>query len=117
MRKIVHATVLTTFSTLLGLIPLAVSAQIAPNQVEICSSLPDKATFKLNGKGEELKPTQCRTFSGSSPTFLFYTEYGDGTGERYSLERRLPGGMRYKFEQTQAKPKRLNVTPAPIKPT
>lgn len=116
MIKIVHATALIAFGTLSGLFPLAASAQIAPDQIIICSQLSGKSSFKLNDKGEELKPSQCRTFSGST-NFRFYTEYGDGTGERYSLDRQLQGGQRYKFEQIQARPKRLNVTPFPIKPT
>ena len=70
MCNIVHTTVLTTSIALLGLIPLATSAQIAPNQTVICSSLDSSATFKLDGKGEALEARQCRTYSGRS-TYLF----------------------------------------------
>ena len=100
MRKIVHATVVTTFSMLLGLIPLTASAQIAPNQIVICSSLSHRATFKLDGKEDALEPKQCNTYSGRS-TYLFYTRYGYNplnSEMQYrrmvptSLERVLSGG-------------------------
>jgi hypothetical protein len=117
MRKIAHPTVLTALSTLLGLVPLTAFAQITPNQIIICSKLTEQSSFKLNGKGEVLKPNQCRTFSGST-TFSFYTEYGDGTGARYSLRRELKSGDRYKFEQTSNPPKRrLDIKLDPIIPT
>jgi hypothetical protein len=113
MRKIAHATFLTAFSTLLGLVPLTAFAQISPNQIIICNRLNGQASFKVDGKGVALKPSECRNFSGST-TFRFYTEYGDGTGARYSLERRLQGGERYKLYLTQPQPKRLGIAPDPI---
>lgn len=99
MRNVAHTTVLTALSTLLGLIPLAASAQIAPNQTVICSSLDSSATFKLDGKGEALEARQCRTYSGRS-TYLFYTEYG--RNPRYSLKRVLSGGEQYDFQKNQS---------------
>ena len=96
MRKIAHATVLTAFSTLLGLIPLTTSAQIASSQVVICSSLAGRSTFKLDGKVQALGAKKCGTYSGRS-TYLFYTEYG--RNPRYTLKRVLAGGERYDFQQ------------------
>ena len=96
MCNIFHTTVLTASIALLGLIPLAASAQIAPNQTVICSSLDSSATFKLDGKGEALEARQCRTYSGRS-TYLFYTEYG--RNPRYSLKRTLSGGEQYDFQK------------------
>jgi hypothetical protein len=94
MRNVIHLTVLTVFSTVLGFVPLAVNAQIAPNQVIICGGegVKGKITFNLNGKGQALTGSECRTFSGAS-TFLLYTEYG--RQPRYILERQLRGGGRY----------------------
>ena len=106
MRKIVHATVLTTFNMLLGLIPLTASAQIAPDRIVICSSLSRRATFKLDGKEEALEAKQCRTYSGRS-TYLFYTYYLHNPlngGMQYrrmvptSLKRVLSGGEQYDFQ-------------------
>ncbi|PSB21593.1 hypothetical protein C7B65_03140 [Phormidesmis priestleyi ULC007] len=96
MRKSAHVAVLTAFSTLLGLLPLTASAQVAPNQTVICSSLAGRATFKLDGKVEALEAKQCRTYSGRS-TYLFYTEYG--RNPRYSLKRVLSGGEQYDFQK------------------
>ena len=116
MIKIVHATALIVFGTLSGLLPLAASAQIAPNQITICNRRTVESSFKVNNKGATLKPAECRNFSGST-TFQFYTEYGDGTGARYSLDRKLLGGQRYKLYQSQPKPQRLDIDPDPIIPT
>lgn len=113
MRNVTHAAVLTALSTLLGFVPLAVNAQIAPNQVVICShtGVTGRITFKLNGKAEALTPSQCRTFSGAS-TFLFYTEYG--RQPRYILERQLSGGGRY---NVTLKSGRLEVEPVRLERT
>ena len=106
MRKIAQATVLTAFSTLLGLIPLTASAQIAPDRIVICSSLSRRATFKLDGKEEALEAKQCRTYSRRS-TYLFYTYYLHNPlngGMQYrrmvptSLKRVLSGGEQYDFQ-------------------
>jgi hypothetical protein len=110
MRKIAQATVLTAFSTLLGLIPLTASAQIAPNQVVICSSRAVKSTFKLDGKVQALEANECGTYSGRS-TYLFYTEYG--RNPRYTLKRVLAGGERYDFQQTPSGLDVVLVTPIP----
>ncbi|MEI6443371.1 MAG: hypothetical protein WCO29_09670, partial [Nostocales cyanobacterium ELA583] len=102
MRKIARAAVLTTFSTLLGFVPLAVNAQQIPtNSVIICSSIPGggKASFKLNGKVQYLKSGDCGTYSGAS-IFLFYTEYG--RNPRYVLQRQLAGGGQYDFQKTKS---------------
>ena len=94
MRNVTHAVVLTALNTLLGFVPLAVNAQIAPNQVVLCGGegVKGRITFNLNGKGQALTGSECRTFSGAS-TFLLYTEYG--RQPRYILERQLMGGGRY----------------------
>jgi len=113
MRNVTHAVVLTALNTLLGFVPLAVNAQIAPNQITICNRLTGQSSFKVNDNGATLKPNECRNFSGST-TFRFYTEYGDGTGARYSLDRQLQGGERYKLYATSLQPKRLNIAPDPI---
>lgn len=67
MPTIAQATLLTAFSTLLGLMPLAAPAQTA-TQVVICSGKGVKGnfTFKLNGKVEGLNPGKCGTFSGAA---------------------------------------------------
>ncbi|MFB2972821.1 hypothetical protein ACE1CD_28005 [Aerosakkonema sp. BLCC-F183] len=113
MRNVTNAAVLTAFSTVLGFVPLAVNAQIAPNQVVICShtGVTSRITFRLNGNAEALNPSQCRTFSGAS-TFLFYTEYG--RQPRYILERQLSGGGRY---NVTLKSGRLEVEPVRLERT
>ncbi|AFZ05094.1 hypothetical protein Osc7112_0489 [Oscillatoria nigro-viridis PCC 7112] len=113
MRNVISITVLTVFSTVLGFVPLAVNAQIAPNQVAICSGEGVQARFhfKLNGKGEALDLRECRTFSGAS-TFLLYTEYG--RQPRYILERQLRGGGRYNIT---LKSGRYEVEPVEMKRT
>ena len=99
MRKIARAAVLTTFSTLLGFVPLAVNAQQVPiNSIVICSSIPGggKAYFRINGKVQSLKSRECGTYSGAS-TFLFYAGYG--RNPMYVLERQLAGGREYDFQK------------------
>jgi hypothetical protein len=116
MIKIVHVTALIALVTSVGLAPIAAYAQLTPNQITICNRLLGKASFKINKKAVTLKAAECRDFSGST-TFKFYTEYGDGTGARYSLDRQLLGGQRYKLYESQPQPKRLDIDPDPIIPT
>ena len=113
MRKNIPVAVLAAFSTMLGFVPLAVNAQIAPNQVIICSGkgVQGRVTFKLNGKSEGLDLGKCRTFSGAS-TFLFYTEYG--RNPRFIIERQLSGGGQYQLEYNN---QRYEVVPVEFKRT